>query len=121
MKRSRAQLARQGPLNGLLVLALALFAAPAALADGLDDYKASGEVGEQLDGYVGIVSQSPSAEVKATVDGINKKRREKYVGIAEARGIDVSQVAGLAGKKLAERTPSGQYVRDGSGKWRKRK
>jgi len=121
MKHLRAQLAMRNSTKGLLILALALFAAPAVLADGLDTYKASGEVGEQLDGYVGIVTGSPSAEVKATVDDINKKRRTKYASIAKERGLNVSQVAALAGKKLATRTPSGQYIRDDTGKWRKRK
>ncbi len=121
MKRSRPQIASQRLLKGLLILALALIAAPTARADALNDYKQSGQVGEQRDGYVGIVTKSPSAELEATVSDINRKRREKYAGIAETRGIDVSQVASLAGKKLVERTPSGQYVKDGSGKWRKRK
>ena len=120
MKRSRAQIATQPLLNGLLVLAFALFTALAVQADTLDGYKASGLLGEQLDGYVGIVTHSPSPEVKATADDVNRKRREKYSGIAETRGLEVSQVAALAGEKLVERTPSGQYVRDSSGRWRKR-
>ncbi len=121
MKRSRAQIASQRLFNGLLILAFALIAAPAVFADGLDGHKASGQVGEQLDGYVGVVTQSPSAELKELVDDFNNKRRERYADIAKSRGIDVSQVAALAGKKLVERAPSGQYVRDSSGKWRKRK
>jgi len=121
MKRSRAQIAAQRLLNGLLILALSLIAVPAAWADALDSYKKSGQVGEQIDGYVGSVTKSPSAEIEATVSDINKKRREKYAGIAKTRGIGISQVAALAGKKLVERTPSGQYVKDGAGKWRKRK
>ena len=121
MKHVRAQLAKQNLATGLLILALSLFAAPAVLADGLDTYKASGQVGEQLDGYVGIVTASPSGEIKATVNDINKKRRAKYASIAKERGIDISQVAALAGKKLAKRIPPGQYIQDGSGQWRKRK
>ena len=121
MKHSRAQSAAQRLLIGLLVLAFGLFSAPTASADALDGHKKSGQAGEQLDGYVGIVTPSPSAELKATVADINEKRRQKYADIAKTRGIDASQVAALAGEKLVERTASGQYVKDGSGKWRKRK
>ncbi len=120
MRHLRAPLANY-LTNGLLILALTLIATPAVLADGLDTYKASGAVGEKLDGYVGIVTPSPSDQIRATVNDINKKRRAKYASIAKERGIDVSQVAALAGKKLAKRTPSGQYIQDDSGKWRKRK
>jgi hypothetical protein len=121
MKCSRAQVATQLLLSGLVFIALTLISAPAVWAEELDRYKKSGQVGEQLDGYIGFVARSPSAEVKASVAEINEKRREKYTDIAKTRGIDVSQVAALAGKKLVERTPSGQYVKDGSGKWRIRK
>ncbi len=121
MKRSRAQIASQRLLKKLLILALVLFAAPIVWAESLDSRKESGQVGEQLDGYIGIVTPTPSAELEAMVAELNKKRRERYTDIAKTREVDVSQVASLAGKKLVERTPSGQYVKDGSGKWRKRK
>ena len=85
MKRSRAQIASQPLFNGLLILAFALIAAPAVFADVLDSHKASGHVGEQLDGYVGIVTQSPSPELKESVDDVNDKRRERYAGIAKSR------------------------------------
>jgi len=120
MQRERAPIATQYVLAGLLFFAFALIVAPTARADTLDDLKASGQVGEQVDGYVGIVTPSPSDELKALVDDINGKRRKRYAEIARKRGIDISQVAALAGEKLVLRAPPGQYVRDGSGKWRTR-
>ncbi len=108
-------------LGALLWAAVALFPASAALADALDARMAAGEVGEQLDGYVGIVIDNPSGELRALVGDINRRRREKYRGIAAKRQVEVAQVAALAGQKLVERTPSGRFVRDTGGNWRRRR
>ncbi|MFQ5474165.1 MAG: YdbL family protein [Dehalococcoidia bacterium] len=120
VERARPPIAMRHVLRALLIVAFALAAAPGAHADALDDLKASGRVGEQIDGYVGIVTSSPSEELRALVDDINRKRRERYAEIARKRGVDISQVAALAGEKLVLRAPPGQYVRDSRGEWRKR-
>ena len=81
------------------LLALALLAVPSgfALADPLDDARKAGSVGERPDGYLGVVAGGAGAEVKAMVEEINGKRREKYRTIAEKRGTSVEAVAALAG------------------------
>jgi uncharacterized protein YdbL (DUF1318 family) len=101
------------------LLAMALLAVPTgvALADQLADAKKAGSVGERPDGYLGLVQQSAGAEVKALVESINGKRREEYRAIAEKRGTSVEAVAALAGAKLIEKTPPGQYVMTKSGRW----
>jgi uncharacterized protein YdbL (DUF1318 family) len=40
--------------------------------------------------------------------------------IAKKRGTSVDAVAGLAGQKLVQRTPGGQYVRGSDGRWLKK-
>ena len=107
-------------LGALLWAAVALFPAPAAFADSLDARKARGEVGEQLDGYVGIAIENPSPELRALVDDINRRRLERYQSIAAQRKIDTTQVAARAGEKLVERTLPGHLVRDEQNRWRKR-
>jgi uncharacterized protein YdbL (DUF1318 family) len=94
--------------------------ASAASAETLDGAKSAGKIGEGLDGYVHLVDENASAEVKALVSGVNDKRREKYASIAKKRGAPVADVAALAGAKLVERTPAGQSVMDSSGNWRKK-
>jgi uncharacterized protein YdbL (DUF1318 family) len=96
---------------------LALAAAP-ALAIGLDQAKAQGLVGEQADGYLGVVTGSP--EASALVSDVNAKRRAEYAEIAKKRGTSVDAVAALAGQKLVARTPSGQFVKGSSGGWVKK-
>jgi uncharacterized protein YdbL (DUF1318 family) len=99
---------------------LLLFGALAANAETLDSAKAAGQIGEGVDGYVHLVDKNAPAAVKALVKDVNNKRREKYAGIAKTRGASVESVAALAGAKLVERAPAGQYVMDSSGAWRKK-
>lgn len=95
---------------------LLLPAAPAA-ALTLDEAKARGLVGERPDGFVGIVDPAAPAEVRALVEEVNAKRRAAYERIAKKNGVPLDAVAALAGKKLIEKTPAGQYVMDAQGNW----
>jgi uncharacterized protein YdbL (DUF1318 family) len=105
--------------TALACLALAFAALPAAAAS-LDAAKASGQVGERIDGYLGVVDANAPADVRALVDQINAERRTKYEQIAQKQGAPVAAVAQIAGKKLIERTPPGEYVLDAGGQWRKK-
>lgn len=101
------------------ICALSL-AAPAFALD-LDGAKAQGLVGERQDGYVGVVSASPSPELKRLVDDINLRRRGAYQNIVtQTPGATLNAVEKLAAEKLIAKTPSGQFVQDASGKWVKK-
>ena len=90
------------------LLTVALLAVPGSvLADQLGDAKKAGSVGERPDGYLGVVDKSAGPEVKALVEEINQKRREKYDAIAKKRGTSVKAVAALAGAKLVENASPG--------------
>jgi hypothetical protein len=99
---------------------LLLFGALAANAATLDGAKSAGQIGEGVDGYVHLVDKNAPDAVKALVKDVNNKRRGKYASIAKTRGTSVEDVAALAGAKLVERTPAGQYVMDSGAKWRKK-
>jgi uncharacterized protein YdbL (DUF1318 family) len=104
-----------------LLAALCLLAqAPAARADALDDARARGLVGERLDGYVGLVDPSAPDAVKTLVEEVNKRRAQHYATIAQKEGTNATAVAALAGVKLVERAPAGQFVMDASGNWKKK-
>ncbi len=78
---------------------------------------ASGTVGEQADGYLGIAG-SVSAEVRAEVESINIKRRAAYTDLAGKRGVTVSDVAAATGcQTLSSRVKPGQAYRIGAGGW----
>jgi uncharacterized protein YdbL (DUF1318 family) len=100
--------------------ALSLLVALAASAATLDDAKSAGQIGECVDGYVHLVDPNAPDAVKALVKDVNDKRRKEYAGIAKTRGTSLENVAALAGAKLVQRAPAGQYVKDSSGAWHKK-
>jgi uncharacterized protein YdbL (DUF1318 family) len=81
--------------NGIAV-ALALGLAGGALAQSLDAGVASGEVGEQIDGYMGVAKPG-GAGLKAQVDAINIKRREAYTRLAQGKNVPIEAVAASVG------------------------
>ena len=62
----------------------------------LQKAKSEGFVGEQRDGYVGIVNNSASAEIQTLLNDVNSQRRQRYQQIAQQNGLSVDQVAALA-------------------------
>lgn len=103
-------------LGVLAMLAAMLVAAPAA-ALTLDEARAQGLVGEQPDGYVGIVQDGPG--VRDLVSTVNAQRRAHYQGIAQQNGVPIQAVEQQAGQQLIERAGSGVYVLTPSG-WQRR-
>lgn len=80
----------------------------------LGSAKAQGLVGEQTDGYLGVVKNSgQAADIAAQ---INAARRAEYQKVASQSGARLGDVESLAGKKAIDRTPSGQYVQV-NGQW----
>ena len=57
---------------------------------------ASGEVGEQADGYLGFV-RAPAPGLKAKVDAINIKRREAYTQVAQTKNVPIEAFAASIG------------------------
>ena len=100
-----------------LTLILALLAGP-ALAIDLESAKRQGLVGEQPDGYLGTVRQTP--EAAELVRSVNQQRRQSYQDLAKRNGVSVDSVSALAGRKLVDRAGSGEYVRDDAGRWVRR-
>lgn len=98
-------------LAGLLLALIALPAAAMTLNEAmaaLGQAKASGQLGERPDGYLGVVQSSGHAEEIASQ--INQARRAEYHRVAQQNGIAVSDVEAIAGKKAIEKTPRGQLV-----------
>ena len=90
-----------------------------AFAISLDEAKSKGFVGEQQNGYLGIVS-NPSAEVQSLVAEVNAQRKVKYFEIANKNGTTLAAVEALAGKRAVAETAAGRYVQNASAQWEKR-
>ena len=83
--------------------------------------KAAGTVGEQLDGYLGVVSGAAVSEgAKAAVQEINIGRKAVYTSKARKSNVRTEDVAGLSGEKLVNRAPSGEMVKGSAGTWYKK-
>jgi uncharacterized protein len=86
----------------------------------LEEAKTQGVVGEQPNGYVGVVQPGASAEVQALVNDINQKRRQMYEDIARRNSTKLEAVEMLAGKTAIDNTRAGNFVRSPSGQWVKK-
>ena len=105
-------------------LGLAMLACGTAYAYTMQDaaasLRASGEVGEQSDGYLGLVG-SASGAVRAQMDSVNIQRRAAYTQLAAQRNATIEEVAAAtACQILGSRVGPGQYYRLPDGVWRRR-
>lgn len=110
-------------LRTTLIAALIAVTAP-ALAQTADQVveaaRNAGKVGEQADGYLGLVSGG-DADLKARVDQINIKRKAVYTDLAAKRGVTINEVAAATACQLfRDRVGPGQAYRDENGQWTQR-
>jgi hypothetical protein len=104
----------------LAVLAGGASVASAMLQDASAQLRASGQAGEQADGYLGLVGSAPAA-VRAQVDSVNIKRRAYYTDLAAKRGAKIEEVAATTACELFRtKVAQGQYYRLSDGVWRQR-
>jgi uncharacterized protein len=81
--------------------------------------RAAGQVGEQPDGYLGVVGAA-SADVRALVSNINIQRKAAYTQRAAASGATVEQLAFTSGCNLIAQTEAGEKYRGPDGVWHTR-
>lgn len=84
--------------------------------------RAGGVIGEQADGYLGIVpGATASADVRARVDQINIQRRALYTRRAAERSVSVNEMAAAVACEVFQgRIAVGERYRDQGGQWRQR-
>jgi len=110
--------------NIFAAIALLLMSAP-AFADlasdkaTVDAAKAAGTVGEQADGYLGIVSGADGA-VTAAVNEINTGRRQVYSQTAAKSGVTPDAAGQATGAQLIAKVPGGQFFKPIGGAWTKK-
>ena len=100
------------------VLAFGLVAAPAqAQRDpAYAQARASGQVGEKMDGYLGVVGASNPA-LQRMVDDINIRRRAVYAEQAQANNATLEEYAFTAGCLAIARTAPGEMYQAPGGTW----
>lgn len=106
------------------VIAAALAAAAPAMAQDavLNQARAQGLIGEQADGYLGIVpGANVSADVRSHVDQNNIQRRALYTRRAAQRNVSVNEMAAAVACEVFEnRIAVGERYRNETSQWRQR-
>lgn len=106
--------------NTFLALLVSMMAVSVAVASPLTKPKADGLIGEQADGYIGLVRQDVPADIRKLVNEVNAKRKAGYQQIAAKQGTSLEDVEKVGGNTAIEKTLKGNYIRDASGVWRKK-
>jgi hypothetical protein len=104
----------------LTALLVTMMTVSIAQASALTQPKADGWIGEQSNGYIGLVKNNAPADIKALVADVNAKRKAGYQQIATRQSTSLSEVEKVGGLKAIEKTLAGNYVKDTAGAWRKK-
>lgn len=113
------------PVRNLLlgVAMIGALAAGTAQAQGRDPAyaaaRSAGQVGEKMDGYLGIIG-SATPELRAIVDDLNIKRRAVYAQKAQAQRATVEEYAFTSGCLLISQTRPGEKYQAPDGSWQTR-
>lgn len=105
------------------IAALLGIAAGPTLAEARDPAyaaaRAAGQVGEKMDGYLGVVGGGSPA-LRAMVDDLNIKRRAVYSQKAQAQHATVEEYAFTSGCLLIAQTAAGEKYQAPDGSWQTR-
>ena len=119
---------RRTPLRLALLAALVLTPAAATLGSAprawaqsaakatVDAGKAAGVVGEQADGYLGLVTGA-DAQTRAAVAEINAGRAKAFQDAAGRTGATPAAAGEAAYRQLLARMPPGQFYKPADGVW----
>lgn len=81
--------------------------------------RAAGQVGEKIDGYLGVVGGG-NAALQAVVNDINIKRRALYASKAQAANATLDEYALTAGCQAIMATKPGEKYQAPDGSWQTR-
>ena len=91
-----------------------------AFAADLKTAKEQGWIGEQNNGYLGLVKSDAPADMKALVADVNGQRKTQFTQIAAKNGIAEAEAARIFAREAAERTLPGNYIQNPAGGWVKK-
>lgn len=107
-------------VGGLLIAGLTVPGPALAQRDpAYDAARKAGQVGEKMDGYLGVVG-SQSAAIQAMVSDLNIKRRANYAERAQAQRATLQEYAFTQGCVLISRTVPGEKYQAPDGSWQTR-
>jgi uncharacterized protein YdbL (DUF1318 family) len=107
----------------MMTLMVGLAPAHADLASDkatIDAAKAAGTVGEQGDGYLGLVNGAAGPAVAAAMASINAARSAVYAQTAAKSGVTPEAAGQATGAQLIAKMPAGEYFKPLGGNWQKK-
>jgi uncharacterized protein YdbL (DUF1318 family) len=104
-------------LRRLLAAAILAMTALSAVAMDLNTAKSQGFLGEQQNGYLGLVNPGAPSDAKSLMRQVNDQRRANYQSIARSNGIDLKSVESMAGHKAINKTARGHFIQAPNGQW----
>jgi uncharacterized protein YdbL (DUF1318 family) len=107
-------------MKKIFVAIFLLVSMQTAWAIDLQSAKAQGLVGEANNGYLAAVKQPVSAEVRTLIKSVNSKRKMQFEKTARNTKATVPQVSHRFYELAVQRTRSGHYYQDASGRWKKK-
>lgn len=106
---------------GALLLAVGVVLAPlsvgGALAQSLDELRASGVVGERFDGL--LVARQGGAP-RGVINEVNARRGKIYADRAKQQGVSPDQVGRVYARQIMRQAPAGTWFLDEAGNWRQK-
>ena len=102
-----------------LACAPAAHAQSASAKGAVDQAKAQGVVGEQADGFLGLVGGGDPS-LRSAVAEINAGRAQAYREAAARTGVTAAAAGEATARQLEARLPSGQFFRTVDGRWERR-
>ncbi len=107
-------------LGGLVLAGLTISAPALAQRDpAYQAARAAGQVGEKMDGYLGVVG-GQSASIEKLASDINIRRRENYAQKAQEQRVTLQEYAFTQGCILIARTEPGERYQAPDGSWQTR-
>lgn len=108
-------------LGGLVIVLglLSGFVAPAAMAQTLDELRASGALGERYDGYLAVRDAS-AAGAQKVANEVNAKRQSLYEQRAAAQGVKPEDIGQVYAQQIMQKAPGGTWFLEENGNWRQK-
>ena len=103
------------------ILAVGAIGAAAVAANRDPAYAAarsSGQIGEQVDGYLGVISGGP--DIRRMVEDLNIKRKAVYAQKAQEQHATIEDYAFTSGCLLISQTVPGEKYQAPDGSWKTR-
>ena len=110
---------RIGLVAGMTALALAAFPAAAQRDPAYASARAGGQIGERVDGYLGIVGTA-GPDIRRMVEDLNIKRKAVYAQKAQEQHATIEDYAFTSGCLLISQTTPGEKYQAPDGSWKTR-